>query len=159
MDSGHLSETFLCSLSTTIGYGHLTPTQPAVRLVSLLYGLLSLPLLAALVAQLTTTITTIINLSSSSSSSPSFLLLIFLLFLVAGAVMFSLLFQWDPADSVYFVLTSLTTIGFGDILPGDSLAFLLCGGYILLGIALFAIWQQSVVVSLPGDWAIKLPGC
>merc|ERR1712038_2063819 len=65
---------YVFSLSTTIGYGHLTPAQPAVRLVSLLYGLISLPLLAALVAQLTITVSSIINLStsSSSSSSPSF---------------------------------------------------------------------------------------
>ena len=140
------------SLSTTIGYGHLTPAQPAVRLVSLLYGLISLPLLAALVAQLTITVSSIINLStSSSSSSPSFLLLIFSLFLLAGVIIFSLLFQWEPADSLYFVMTTLATIGFGDILPGDSLTFLLCGGYIVLGLALFSLWQQSVVVSLSSD--------
>merc|ERR1711953_55634 len=137
---------YVFSLSTTIGYGHLTPAQPAVRLVSLLYGLISLPLLAALVAQLTITVSSIINLSTtSSSSSPSFLLLIFSLFLLAGVIIFSLLFQWEPADSLYFVMTTLTTIGFGDILPGDSLTFLLCGGYIVLGLALFSLWQQSVV--------------
>merc|ERR1711953_956096 len=135
---------YVFSLSTTIGYGHLTPAQPVVRLVSLLYGLISLPLLAALVAQLTITVSSIINLSTSSSS-PSFLLLIFSLFLLAGVIIFSLLFQWEPADSLYFVMTTLATIGFGDILPGDSLTFLLCGGYIVLGLALFSLWQQSVV--------------
>ena len=136
------------SLSTTIGYGHLTPAQPSVRLVSLLYGLVSLPLLAALISQLSTTITTIINLSTRHSQSALFLMAMFMLFLLAGVTLFSIIFQWEPADSVYFVLTSLSTIGFGDILPGDSLTFLLCGGYILLGLAVFSIWQQSVVVSL-----------
>ena len=140
-----------CSLSTTIGYGHLTPAQPAIRLVSLLYGLVSLPLLAALVAELSTSITAIINLSTKHSQSPVFLFLILLMFLLAGATMFSFIFQWEPADSVYFVLTTLSTIGFGDILPGDSLSFLLCGGYIVLGLAIFSIWQQSVVVSLSDD--------
>ena len=140
-----------CSLSTTIGYGHLTPAQPAIRLVSLLYGLVSLPLLAALVAELSTSITAIINLSTKHSQSPVFLFLILLVFLLAGATMFSFIFQWEPADSVYFVLTTLSTIGFGDILPGDSLSFLLCGGYIVLGLAIFSIWQQSAVVSLSDD--------
>ena len=137
-----------CSLSTTIGYGHLTPAQPAIRMVSLLYGLVSLPLVAALVAQLSTTITSIINLSTRHSQSSLFLTFLLLLFLTAGAVMFSVMFQWEPADSIYFVMTTLSTIGFGDLLPGDSLTFLLCGGYIVLGLALFNIWQQSVVVSL-----------
>ena len=135
-------------MSTTIGYGHLTPSQPAVRLVSLLYGLVSLPLLAALISQLTTTITSIINLSTRHSQSSTFLFFVLLVFLLVGAALFSLMFQWEPADSVYFVMTSLSTIGFGDILPVDSLSFLLCGGYIVLGLAVFSIWQQSVVVSL-----------
>ena len=135
---------YVFSLSTTIGYVHLTPSQPNVRLLSLLYGMISLPLTAPLLSQLATTLTSLINLLSlprnhnqdqavQSQLSTSFLLLIFSLFLAFGSMLFSFLFDWEPTQSLYFLFTTISTIGFGDVLPQDSLTFLLSGGYIVLG--------------------------
>ena len=109
----------------------------------MLYGMISLPLAASLLSQLSSSLLTLINILSlprqeegqsvDTKSSSSFLLMIFVIFLLSGALLFSLLFQWTPTTSLYFVFTTLSTIGFGDVLPGDSLTFLLCGGYIVMG--------------------------
>ena len=111
----------------------------------MLYGMISLPLAASLLSQLSSSLLTLINILSlprqeegqsmdtNTKFSSSFLLMIFVIFLLGGALLFSLLFQWTPTTSLYFVFTTLSTIGFGDVLPGDSLTFLLCGGYIVMG--------------------------
>ena len=109
----------------------------------MLYGMISLPLAASLLSQLSSSLLTLINILSlprqeegqsvDTKFSSSFLLIIFVIFLLGGALLFSLLFQWTPTTSLYFVFTTLSTIGFGDVLPGDSLTFLLCGGYIVMG--------------------------
>ena len=108
----------------------------------MLYGMISLPLAASLLSQLSSSLLTLINIlslprqegqSTDTKFSSSFLLMIYVIFLLGGALLFSLLFQWTPTTSLYFVFTTLSTIGFGDVLPGDSLTFLLCGGYIVMG--------------------------
>ena len=106
--------------------------------------MISLPLAASLLSQLGTTLTTLTTIISlprqpqdqtanTSQLSTSFLLMIFLVFLAAGSLLFSLMFDWELSQSLYFVFTTVSTIGFGDVLPQDSLAFLLCGGYVVLG--------------------------
>ncbi len=45
-----------------------------------------------------------------------------LLFVLAPAAAFSAVEDWTYADSLYFSFISLTTIGFGDIVPGLSLS-------------------------------------
>ena len=42
----------------------------------------------------------------------------------------------------------MSTVGFGDILPGDSLSFITAGGGVLLGLATFSLWQEAVVVRI-----------
>ena len=56
------------------------------------------------------------------------------------------MYQWSLADSVYFIFSTISTVGFGDILPQDSLSYLISGGYVLIGLAIFSLWQESVVV-------------
>lgn len=54
--------------------------------------------------------------------------------------------DWDMLDGSYFCFISLSTIGFGDIVPGGSvysesieLAFIFCSMYLMLGMALIAM--------------------
>lgn len=42
-------------------------------------------------------------------------------YIVIGCVMFAEWEGWNYLDSVYFCVTSLTKIGFGDFVPGESL--------------------------------------
>ena len=82
---------------------------------------------------------------------------------LCGSVLFSAVFMWDILDSVYFVFSTISTVGFGDIVPEvmgrlsifilllhfsqDSLVFLMFGGYILIGLSIYSLWIESVVVS------------
>ncbi|XP_069699067.1 potassium channel subfamily K member 9 [Periplaneta americana] len=74
-----------------------------------------------------------------------------------GAVLFSEWEEWDFLDSAYFCFISLSTIGFGDIVPGEriiknqeiDLSFIFCSMYLMLGMALIAmcfnLMQEEVV--------------
>ena len=99
------------------GYGHLTPADPGVRLASVLYGLVSIPLLAALVSQLAATLAHLLAIAALSRSEdditaappPSALSLLAMLAaaVCAGAAAFSALYGWSLADSVYFVFSTV----------------------------------------------------
>jgi hypothetical protein len=47
-------------------------------------------------------------------------LLIILVYLLVGAIMFSAWEDWELGSSLYFCFISLTTIGFGDLVPLKS---------------------------------------
>jgi hypothetical protein len=111
---------------------------------------------------------------SEQGPSPSLLLALLLVYSLAGAAMYSSLFAWQLPSALYFVLSSLSTVGFGDIVPEDSVVFLLTGGYVLLGLALYSLWQVGLqaVPAAPrapppsawsrawtGRWPGSRPGC
>ena len=137
----------------------MTPGDANVRLVSIMYALMAIPLLSCLVSQLSNGINTLLNIIALSrvsddrlygqdeeTFSSKFLLTLMTIFLVTGSLICSLVYQWSLADSVYFVFSTVSTVGFGDILPQDSLSYLVSGGYVLIGLAVFSLWQESVVV-------------
>lgn len=61
--------------------------------------------------------------------------------------MFSKWETWEFLDGSYFCFISLSTIGFGDIVPGDQLyeegaldlRFIFCSMYLMVGMALIAM--------------------
>ncbi|XP_022185691.1 TWiK family of potassium channels protein 18 isoform X2 [Nilaparvata lugens] len=79
-------------------------------------------------------------------------------YVYGGAVLFSRWESWDLLDGSYFCFISLSTIGFGDIVPRDDkitslqgvgLSFIFCSMYLMLGMALIAmcfnLMQEEVV--------------
>jgi len=143
------------TLATTIGYGHLTPSSPMVRMVSIVYGGLAAPLLALLIGQISSFLSTLLAVIATRQGteeqqglSSTSLLTILISYALCGSALFSTVFMWDIFDSVYFVFSTLSTVGFGDIVPEDSLVFLMFGGYILVGLAMYSLWIESVVVNI-----------
>jgi hypothetical protein len=78
-------------------------------------------------------------------------------YVCGGAVLFSKWEQWDFLDGSYFCFISLSTIGFGDIVPGDKIyasegidiSFIFCSMYLMLGMAIIAmcfnLMQEEVI--------------
>lgn len=72
-------------------------------------------------------------------------------YVCGGALLFSKYEGWDFLNGSYFCFISLSTIGFGDIVPGDktygagadggaiNISFVLCSMYLMLGMALIAM--------------------
>ncbi|KAF8766605.1 TWiK family of potassium channels protein 18-like [Argiope bruennichi] len=83
----------------------------------------------------------------TESSVPIMLCLaIVVSYICGGAILFSYWEGWDYSDSCYFCFITLTTIGFGDMVPGTAvlsedaqLALGLCSLYLLFGMALLAM--------------------
>ncbi|XP_076160410.1 TWiK family of potassium channels protein 18 [Ptiloglossa arizonensis] len=77
-----------------------------------------------------------------------------------GAILFSEWEEWNMLDGSYFCFVSLSTIGFGDIVPGDKiyaaqgfdLSFIFCSMYLMLGMALIAmcfnLMQEEVIAKM-----------
>ncbi|XGW14849.1 hypothetical protein V3C99_000822, partial [Haemonchus contortus] len=76
-------------------------------------------------------------------------------FISGGAVLFSWWEGWNPFDGAYYCFITLSTIGFGDIVPGQALdegsqeKLVVCALYLLFGMALiamcFKLMQDDVV--------------
>lgn len=68
---------------------------------------------------------------------------IMVVYIVFGAVSLYYLEQWPLLDGVYFCFMSLSTIGFGDLMPGlrheSNTTTWFCAGYIMSGMALTAM--------------------
>ncbi|KAK2582040.1 hypothetical protein KPH14_002745 [Odynerus spinipes] len=83
-------------------------------------------------------------------------------YVIAGALLFSKWEDWNMLDGSYFCFVSLSTIGFGDIVPGDriysgqgfELSFIFCSMYLMLGMALIAmcfnLMQEEVIAKVQG---------
>lgn len=85
----------------------------------------------------------------------------------AGAVIFSLWEKWDLLDGSYFCFVTLSTIGFGDLVPGDNTIhetgsegkLALCSLYLLVGMALLAMCfnlVQEEVINKVRNLAVRL---
>uniref|UniRef100_A0A915D0E7 Potassium channel domain-containing protein n=1 Tax=Ditylenchus dipsaci TaxID=166011 RepID=A0A915D0E7_9BILA len=78
-----------------------------------------------------------------------------ILFITGGAVLFAVWEDWNFFDGAYYSFITLSTIGFGDIVPGQSLdegsqeKLVVCALYLLFGMALiamcFKLMQDDVV--------------
>lgn len=72
-------------------------------------------------------------------------LVIVVMYIASGAFLFQRLENWSLLEGSYFCFTSLGTIGFGDLLPGQQhtrqqhLSLFACSAYILTGMALVAM--------------------
>jgi hypothetical protein len=67
------------------------------------------------------------------------------LFLIVGVVMYSHFEGWTPLDAIYFSLVTLTTIGFGDLVPHTAIGKTLTCFFLVIGVyGIGGIVQQTL---------------
>ncbi|KAA0197524.1 hypothetical protein FBUS_03325 [Fasciolopsis buskii] len=83
-------------------------------------------------------------------------MLIFCIYITVGAIIFANWEMWSILQSAYFIFITLSTIGFGDFVPGiqndqwyeDSVKPVFCCFYLLIGISMvamcFTLMQEEV---------------
>ncbi|XP_069140159.1 potassium channel subfamily K member 18-like [Argopecten irradians] len=70
---------------------------------------------------------------------PGIALAIMVIYLLIGCLMYPAWEDWSFLDSFYFVFISMSTIGFGDILPAHPKYFLISGVYLFIGLSLISM--------------------
>ncbi|XP_969244.1 potassium channel subfamily K member 6 isoform X2 [Tribolium castaneum] len=163
---------FSSTVVTTIGYGHVTPLSRTGKIFCMLYAMVGIPLtlvlLSALVERLlvpTIWLLQWLNSRLGHLYQPFnirilhlfiIVLILIVLFLLAPAAVFaSIEPEWDYLDSLYYCFISLTTIGLGDYIPGDSpdqpyrpLYKIATTGYLFMGIT-FMMLTLAVFYDIP----------
>jgi hypothetical protein len=76
--------------------------------------------------------------------------------IVTGVVFYSLTEGWSIADSLYFTVIALTTIGFGDFAPSTTFTRLFTVVYAVMGVGLIGTMVHLVVTA--SQQAIKKRG-
>jgi len=144
------------TIATTIGYGSLTPAHPSVRLLSLVYAGVACPLFALLLGDTTALVSAfankveLVNKVSGALGGSKAVILALALYGLVGSVVLALIFPWTLQDSLYFVGATLTTIGFGDIVPEDSLVFMCFSIYFIVGLGVYGMYQDKMMETMSG---------
>ncbi|KAM9338899.1 potassium channel subfamily K member 2b isoform 1-T1 [Symphorus nematophorus] len=162
---------FAGTVITTIGFGNISPHTEGGRIFCIIYALLGIPLFGFLLAGVGDQLGTIfgkgiarvekmiVKWKVSQTKIRVFSTLLFILFgclifVALPAVIFKHIEGWSTLESIYFVVITLTTIGFGDFVAdgSESPDYLdyykpVVWFYILVGLAYFA-----AVLSMIGDW-------
>jgi len=146
------------TLSTTIGYGSLTPSSPWVRLLSILFAGLACPLFALLLADVSQLVQLFAQKACINLSTVTQTLAALMAHCSFGSLLFAFLFNWSLEDCMYFIGSTVTTIGFGDIVPEDNFLFLCLGLYFITGLALYSLYQDAAMTWLSqviNKWFIR----
>ncbi|KAG7236038.1 hypothetical protein INR49_001438 [Caranx melampygus] len=165
-----VNQTQLEELVKMPGFGNISPHTEGGRIFCIVYALLGIPLFGFLLAGVGDQLGTIFgkgiarvekmfvhwDISQTKIRVISTLLFVLfgcLLFVALPAAIFKYIEGWSALESLYFVVITLTTIGFGDFVAGGSeIEYLdyykpVVWFWILVGLAYFA-----AILSMIGDW-------
>ncbi|NXO25243.1 KCNKA protein, partial [Cisticola juncidis] len=162
---------FAGTVITTIGYGKMAPSTVGGKVFCILYALFGIPLFGFLLAGIGDQLGTIFGKSiarvekvfrNKQVSQTKIRVISTIVFILAGCIVFvtlpAFVFKyiegWTALEAIYFVVVTLTTIGFGDFVAGGNpdIKYMewykpLVWFWILVGLAYFA-----AVLSMIGDW-------
>ncbi|XP_039976698.1 potassium channel subfamily K member 4 isoform X2 [Xiphias gladius] len=161
---------FFCgTIITTIGFGNLSPRTWYGQLFCVCYALVGIPMFGILLAGVGDHMGTVLRRAVAKIetlflkhkvkpttvrviSAVLSILIGCLIFLAVPTVVFQKVEDWSFLESLYFVVITLTTVGFGDYVPGGGRA----GGmffkplvllWIVFGLAYFAS-----ILTMIGNW-------
>ncbi|XP_036619183.1 potassium channel subfamily K member 4 [Trichosurus vulpecula] len=161
---------FAGTIVTTIGYGNMVLLTDEARLFCIFYALVGIPLFGILLAgvgdKLGSTLRRGIGhvetiflkwkvqpAAVRSLSALLFLLVGCLLFVLVPMFVFCYIEDWTTLEALYFIIITLTTVGFGDYVAGSNSEQEFLGYqpivwfWILMGLAYFAS-----ILTMIGNW-------
>ncbi|XP_047440309.1 potassium channel subfamily K member 4 [Mugil cephalus] len=164
------SALFFCgTIITTIGFGNLSPRTSSGQLFCVCYALVGIPMFGILLAGVGDHMGTVLRRAVAKIetlflkrkvrpttvrviSAVLSILIGCLIFLAVPTVVFQKVEDWSFLESLYFVVITLTTVGFGDYVPGggrDDRKFfkILVLLWIVFGLAYFAS-----ILTMIGNW-------
>ncbi|KAI3381014.1 hypothetical protein SNEBB_005006 [Seison nebaliae] len=179
---------FAITVSTTIGYGHVSPNTWEGQIVCLCYATLGIPLFLLFLANISTALGSFFRFTymqiccrvcyrkklkrikemkeegieldeeETNVSIPLTVTMgIIVLYIFGGAALFDYWEDWGLIAAAYFCYITLSTIGFGDFVPGANtidgknvvLKLIVSVIYILVGMAILAmsfnLMQEEIV--------------
>ncbi|KAI2805324.1 hypothetical protein BLOT_004320 [Blomia tropicalis] len=126
---------FAITVTTTIGYGHLTPSTFFGKIFCIVYALFGIPITGLLIGSLADRFSKLYTPKAvvrknhyQRQLSARFLMFKkgiislvpwFFVFLVVPAIIFTCIEEWSFLDGFYYCFVTLSTIGFGDFVAGS----------------------------------------
>ncbi|XP_075889621.1 potassium channel subfamily K member 1-like [Nelusetta ayraudi] len=123
---------FSSTVLTTTGYGHTVPLSDEGKAFCIFYALCGIPVTLFLLSLLVKRIMSVVTQrpvayfhrrwgvpAAAHATCLAVLMAVVLLFIPAG-IFTSLERDWDFLESLYFCFISLSTIGLGDYVPGET---------------------------------------
>ncbi|KAM4555687.1 uncharacterized protein kcnk4a [Odontesthes bonariensis] len=161
---------FFCgTIITTIGFGNLSPRTWFGQLFCVCYALVGIPMFGILLAGVGDHMGTVLRRAVAKIetlflkrkvrpttvrviSAVLSILIGCLIFLAVPTVVFQKVEKWSFLESLYFVVITLTTVGFGDFVPGGAYE----GGNIFKPLVLlwivFGLAYFASILTMIGNW-------
>ena len=144
------------------GYGHMAPATNQGRIATMLYALVGIPLCLIVLTELGKLLTlcikapwSLINRSLAIDDEFNLPLVSSLVvataYMVGGIFMYVQWEDWDYLEAFYFIFISISTVGFGDVLPSDKECFVASFIYQLFGLALLGMVINVVMEMLQNN--------
>ncbi|XP_003425669.1 TWiK family of potassium channels protein 7 isoform X1 [Nasonia vitripennis] len=165
---------FASTILTTIGYGNVFPSTTSGRVFCIMFALVGIPLTLTVIAdygklfaegvssvakrmrsKLPKKLISCVPSNQTGKKSLGALaaVLLLLIYLACGAALFMLWeTNWSFFEGFYFCFVTMTTIGFGDVVPTNPKYMLFCTGYILVGLALTSTIIELVRRQYAHSW-------
>jgi hypothetical protein len=126
---------FVNVTALTIGYGNLTPKTVAGKILVITFGNLMLMMAAYFIIVLRE----VMSLSRMKQKRNVALFFFILInYALLGAVAFMKMENWTYLDSIFFTWMTLTTVGYGNIVPVRAISWEFWLFYVYLSCALYA---------------------
>lgn len=154
---------FIFTLSTSLGYGNLHPITQEGKVFTMLFAVVSIPLMGYCLALVATLLLQARRNWGGPLQNDSLLFgcfVFFALITVAGALLYSVWLEpsWTFIEGLYFSACTLMTIGFGDYAPTGRASQLFTVFYIFFGLGVASTFIALLTRKVEEKIRLRLDG-